>query len=190
MKRFIVVAIFSFLPLLAFIAVIYLIDPSGRFLTSAEKEYAKTIFHDSIDVKSVHIARDTLLSAGSPKTLGNTIHVKSNRDYFSDGSELLEEPEIYTLTHELAHVWQYQNGGWAYVPKSLLSQFFAYLRTGTRSGAYKWREAHNVNTPWNTWNPEQQAALIEEYARAVRQGVDLETFEQYMMKVWAREGTP
>ena len=101
-----------------------------------------------------------------------------------------------TLIHELGHVWQYQNGGLAYIPHSLRAQLVAWLRTGKRAAAYRWQEALQEGIDWARWNPEQQAQAIEAYAVASwRQGSPfdartIELLQPYIDKVRRGEGAP
>jgi len=113
-------------------------------------------------------------------------------------TRLPDEPE--TLIHEMGHVWQYQNGGLAYIPLSLLAQFKAWIGGGDRGGAYKWEPADKAGLPWENWNPEQQAQAIEDYNILLRKSQNgtatiselskLATLLPYMQKVWSRQGAP
>ena len=62
----------------------------------------------------------------------------------------------------MTHVWQYQNGGLAYIPLSLIAQLRAAIGKGGRGAAYDWREAIRARRPWEKWNPEQPANLVED----------------------------
>ena len=97
-------------------------------------------------------------------------------------------------------MWQYQNGGLAYIPLSLIAQFGGFLSGRGRGGAYDWRAAHRAGTPWAKWNPEQQASAVEDYNRLLRmtksggarlaQFAELSALATYMRHVWKREGAP
>ena len=130
--------------------------PASRPLTEAEKELAHSIYGDQIRLDSVRIAPDSIYSIDVSKTIGDTIHIRT-ADYNSDLSYKT------LLIHELGHVWQYQNGGWGYIPKSLVVQFVAFSQTGSTSAAYNWEEDFLKGTPWEKLNPEQQAESIAEY---------------------------
>lgn len=171
-----------------------------RPLTSDEKSYAHEVFQDSIDYSRITITRDSLFAVGAPRTIGNTIHLKSSWNHFKgDTMELTEEGKL-ALIHEMGHVWQYQNGGLAYIPESLWAQFKAAIGSGSRGAAYDWRQAHQSGLPWEKWNPEQQAGAIEDYNKALRRSKDgtatledfhdLSTLKPYMEKVRARQGAP
>jgi hypothetical protein len=171
-----------------------------RKLSSQEVAYAKEVFHDSIDFTEVTITRDSMLSTGAPKTLGNTIHLRSDWGHFVGDTLELTQVGRETLIHEMGHVWQYQNGGLAYIPESLWAQFKGFMGAGSRDAAYNWREAHRAGVPWERWNPEQQASAIEDYNKLLRKSHDgtatiqelstLSVLLPYMQKVWAQQGAP
>jgi hypothetical protein len=77
--------------------------------------------------------------------------------------ELTDGYGLGTLIHELGHVWQYQNGGLAYIPLSLIAQLKGFLKSGSRDAAYNWEAADAAGLPWEKWNPEQQASAMEYY---------------------------
>ena len=186
--------------------------PPSRHLNAEEIGYARQIFGDSLDYSKITITRDGIASAGAPKTLGNTVHMRSKwgADQFTkdaSGQYTLELTEAgrQLLVHEMTHVWQFQNGGLAYIPDSLASQLRARLSTGTRNGAYDWRAAAQAGKPWQDWNPEQQAELVEQYNRSLRHveaasarkaqpaPADTEMLElgrPYIDKIQRREGAP
>jgi hypothetical protein len=132
--------------------------PGAARLTDEEKELAMSVYDNLLDIDSVRMARNTIYSLGVSKTIGNTIHMRE-ADYFS--FETLKYQAL--LIHELAHVRQYQNGGWNYIPKSLTAQLFAFMRTGSRSAAYEWERDFKKGVAWGKLNPEQQAESIAEY---------------------------
>lgn len=147
----------------------------ARKLTQEELEYVRPIFGASLEYSRVRITRDSLMSTGAPKVVGCTVHLRScwgaeqfQRSESGAWSSELTEAGRRTLVHELTHVWQYQNGGLAYIPDSLMAQLKARLRHGSRSKAYVWRRAHQAGLPWERWNPEQQAALVEDYNARMR----------------------
>lgn len=171
-----------------------------RKLTDFETEYAREIFHDSVNLAKVRVTRDGLVSVGAPKGVRHTIHLKSDWGHFVDDSLDLSEIGLYVLIHELGHVWQYQNGGLAYIPGSLWSQYRGWRTTGSRNAAYDWLSAHKSEIPWHRWNPEQQATAIEDYNRCLRRlqsdkprtndEQQLELLEPYVTLVRERRGAP
>lgn len=138
----------------------------SRLLTEAETAEAIDIFGESIDVTRVRITRDDPMSFGAPKVIGNTVHLRTDWGLFVDNGPRLSDRGRSVLVHELVHVWQFQNGGLAYIPASLWAQHVAFLRTGSRSGAYRWQKAWKAGLPWARWNPEQQAQAIQDWRDA------------------------
>jgi hypothetical protein len=172
----------------------------SRSLTSEEIKYAKDVYVESVDYSQITITRDSVLALGAPRTIGNTIHLKSSWGHFKEDTLELTEKGRLTLIHEMGHVWQYQNGGLAYIPDSLWAQFKAAVSGGDRGAAYDWRAAHEAKIPWQDWNPEQQAKAIEDYNILLRKSKegkasveelhDLSTLLPYIEKVRRREGAP
>ena len=107
---------------------------------------------------------------------------------------------LLTLIHEMGHVWQYQNGGWEYIPSSLIPQLVAAASGSSRNAAYDWRAALRTRIAWEHWNAEQQAECISDYNEALQRIkadtatlVDYETVtlaEPYIARVRRREGAP
>jgi outer membrane lipoprotein SlyB len=172
----------------------------SRKLTAEEIVMAREIFQDSIDYTAITITRDSMLAVGAPRTLGNTIHLKSDWGHFRGDTLELTEQGKETLIHEMTHVWQYQNGGLDYIPLSLIAQLRASIFGKDRNAAYDWRAAHDAGLPWEDWNPEQQAAAVEEYNRLLgltRSGkATAEDYHKltillpYIESVRRREGAP
>jgi Domain of unknown function (DUF4157) len=172
----------------------------SRSLTAEEIRYAREIYLDSIDYSKITITRDSVLALGAPRTIGNTIHLKSDWGAFvGDTLELTEQGKV-TLIHEMGHVWQYQNGGLAYMPQSIIAQLRATVSGGNRNAAYDWRAAHRAGIPWEEWNPEQQAEAIEDYNVLLRKQQagtattaelhELSVLLPYIERVRRREGAP
>lgn len=66
-----------------------------------------------------------------------------------------------TLIHELAHVWQYQTKGPAYISDSAWHQVSAVLATGSRRAAYDLTEADLNAESIHHLPAEKQAVIIE-----------------------------
>jgi len=167
-----------------------------RPLCAIELQIARRIFQDSVDLSVVRVLRDSPASVFAPVALLNSVHLKSGWGHFEEDGRTLTPRGEAVLIHELGHVWQYQNGGLAYIPRSLGAQLSAWLRTGKRAGAYRWQEALREGQPWALWNPEQQAQAIENYATALRrQGSPfdartVELLQPYIDLVRRGEGAP
>ncbi|MCP5114100.1 MAG: DUF4157 domain-containing protein [bacterium] len=123
----------------------------GRPLTQPERNVLSPVFGSFLDYSLMRICSSALCSPdGIARTVGNLIATPASGISNT------------TLIHESAHVWQHQNGiRYAYIPSALLSQFGAWLITGSRSAAYDWRLYHNNHVPWMAWNAEAQASYIE-----------------------------
>lgn len=134
----------------------------GRFLDDDEMSELRELFGESVALVRVRLTRDDPMSFGAPKTIGDTVHLRADWGLFDGPGLRLSDRGRSILVHELVHVWQYQNGGLAYIPASLWAQHLAFLRTGSRSGAYRWRRAAKAGLPWARWNPEQQAQAIQD----------------------------
>jgi hypothetical protein len=138
--------------------------PRRRSLSAAEQEYLGTIFADSVDTTRIQITRFHPAARFSATTIGNTVHLQRNHFAAPTGLDLSNSGTM-VLVHEVTHVWQFQHGGWAYIPLSLIAQLQSWVRTGSRNGAYDWHTAQAAARPWPEWNPEQQAAAVESFAR-------------------------
>lgn len=145
----------------------------SRPLSGEEVTYASEIYAESLEYGEIEITRGSVFAVGAARTIANTIHLES-RHFVGDTLELSPEGRI-VLIHEMGHVWQYQNAGLAYIPKSLYVQAKAWLGGGDRNAAYDWKTAHNAKTPWSQWNPEQQAAAIERYNELLREARALDS---------------
>lgn len=127
--------------------------PIERGLTSAELDVLKTqLFGDSVDFSKVRITEGddiaTSLADGRPVTIGNTIHVPTDRLPVDTG----------LLMHEMVHVWQYQNGGSDYAPKALWAQNFG--------DGYDFKKGIDEGKSWSELNPEQQGKLLQKAQEA------------------------
>lgn len=138
----------------------------SRSLTGNEKTYLREIFHDAVDYDEVTITRGSALSTGAARTVGNTINLQD--PHFVGDTMNLSDAGKLVLAHEMGHVWQYQNGGLAYIPSSLIPQIVAGLSGQSRDAAYDWRNAVRNHIDWSEWNAEQQAECISDYNEALR----------------------
>lgn len=170
----------------------------SRSLSGPERDYLQEIYHDSVDMSQVTITRGSALATGAARTLGNTINLQD--EHFDRDTMDLSDAGLLVLAHEMGHVWQYQNGGLAYIPSSLIPQAVAALSGGDRNAAYDWRAMVRAKVPWAQWNAEQQAECISDYNEALRrcrgpnpQLKDYETVtlaEPYIALVRQRFGAP
>lgn len=121
------------------------IEPPGRKLRDDEIAALRSVYGDSIDYSAIRIKEGSagLFSLNErPFTHGDTIYLKGHA----------ATPEL--LVHEVAHVWQHQNGGTDYMSEALWAQKFA--------DAYDWRKGLDAGKSWRELDPEQQAELLED----------------------------
>jgi hypothetical protein len=117
-------------------------------LTSPERSAAATVFGGSIDLSKVRIVVSPVIAA--PVTLGNTIRVPPATTM-----------PRHILIHELAHVWQFQTKGAAYISDSVFHQTAAFLTRGDRGAAYGYTIVPGQGI--DRYTAEQQAMIIEDY---------------------------
>lgn len=173
----------------------------SRALTPAEIAYAQRIYGASLDYTQIRMTSDHWLSTGAPKTLGNTMHMRSEwggKMFHEDGSLTAAGKDL--LVHEMGHVWQYQNGGAAYIGDSLWSQLKGWVSGGSRDEAYDWKSAVADGLEWSKWNPEQQAEAIEAYNDHLQaaeggwisssQQAEMDQLEPYIAMVRNGQGAP
>lgn len=159
---------------LVLIAVVFIYvgaHAKGRVLTETEVALATSIYGDDIDLAQVRLAFDSVYSTFAPVTLGNTIHVSTTWSHLDNTDDLAGRPSAHhVLIHELAHVSQYQHGGWSYLVSSIYAQTLAFISKGSRNEAYRWEERINDNTSFADWNPEEQAQGISDFEYYVSTG--------------------
>ncbi|MBK8012204.1 MAG: hypothetical protein IPK13_12720 [Deltaproteobacteria bacterium] len=143
----------------------------GRSLTDDQKVRYRNVYGSTVDLDSVRIRRGGPLSWGASKTIGNTIFLQD--DCF-DANGQLNELGKNTLDHEMAHIWQYQNGGSDYIHGSIFAQAMGMVTDGDRRAAYDWRSAFNDGLAFCDLNPEQQASLIATATRLSPNGGPIE----------------
>ena len=176
----------------------------SRPLYPKEIAYIREIFGPSMRYDKIRITRDHWFSAGSTRVTGNTINFTSfyaGEPLFEDTpKQALNDAGLDLLGHEAMHVWQYQNGGWAYAGDALAKQAAGFYSTGSRNTAYDWQTAVEWELPWKKWGPEQQAQAIDDWnlarrgresgsGAAVSGGEELvEKLQPYVEKVQRGEG--
>ena len=141
------------------------LEPPSRGLNEQEIAALRSVYGDSIDYSQIRLKEGHLGIANglAPHTVGNTIYIPegwldpNNANYQANRNEL--------LTHETAHVWQFQNGGTDYIGESLWNQALGWLSGQSRNAAYDFEQPVRDGKSWEQLNPEQQAALIEESYR-------------------------
>lgn len=142
---------------------------NSRTLTDREKELARSVFGDSINLDLVRMdeySLGNLVNGKRPFTTFNTINTWKSLD---------DE----TLIHELTHVWQYGQVGAIYIPDALDSQDDAGVPSssadyppgiaiggskGYRYGGFtELQKRINNGQKLSSFNYEQQAQIVEDY---------------------------
>jgi hypothetical protein len=117
-----------------------------RSLTEAELMIAEPIYQSSLDLSKVRIREGVtgLLNASRRAfVIENTMFLP--RGYIPLRTDI--------LVHELCHVWQFQNGGHAYIGDSVHAQVLG--------DGYELEMGLLQGRAWAELNAEQQATLIE-----------------------------
>ena len=127
---------------------------SKIILTAEETSYIRDWFRESLDWSKVRYFQDGIWAAGSSaRTLPNRVYLPGDFVEQQRGSPLWR----YILIHETTHVWQFQNFGLAYIPKSLAEQLRAWLKTGSGNAAYRFKLF--PEQPLRAYGIEQQADI-------------------------------
>ena len=147
---------------------------SGRPLDDAERQQARAIFADSLDLDAVRIVTTTL--AAAPTTLG---------DYIRTSGAM----STATFIHELTHVWQYQHGGAGYISDSLCAQVAAWASTGSRNAAYDLTGVVRQGMRFSEYSAEHQAMIVETYYSDPAKQVD-PVYQALIDEVRARTPLP
>ena len=127
-------------------------------LTPAQRVYLERIYGDSIDYDSIRVQ-----TGGIEEWVGMDPHAVTNDIYLPDSAfdangNLVD---IELLSHELAHSWQFQNGGAGYLSEAIAS----YIGSGD---PYDWRAALDAGLDFDDMTPDQQA----EFARVIGIAID------------------
>ena len=141
-----------------------------RELSQEERTFLSKVYGDeitgSVDFDLVRIYENNHIST----RLGMDSHVVGNNIYLNqtivDSSGQLTERGRHLLTHEMAHVWQSQNGGNDYIHDAVLGQI-AHTMVG--SNTYDYVHDFLSGTDFNDLNREQQAELIADIGEVAEQ---------------------
>jgi hypothetical protein len=128
--------------------------PDKRSLSESELVAARRVFAGGLKYEVVRVEKmgsfTELINGSRAYTMGNTINLPGKAHAY---------PHQYVsiIIHELVHVWQYQHGGWGYVPNALKAQFIG--------DGYDFAKALRDGKPWAKMNPEQQGQMIQDAFR-------------------------
>ncbi len=131
----------------------------SRKLTKREIAVVAPIFGKSINYKKVRIVEDSWTPGGRPFTVDSKIIMRGSPRGYARRNKSWDG----TLVHEMGHVWQAQNSSFAlfgYATKSLSAQLYGWV--GLSPDAYDWTKRYREGIPFQKWNPESQAQLIED----------------------------
>jgi hypothetical protein len=126
-----------------------------RGLTGDEEAYLRSIYGDSLDYDKIRIQQGGIeaMIGMDPHTVGNDIYLPDS-SFGADGK--LTQSGLELLSHEVAHSWQFQNGGAGYLSEAILS----YVGDGD---PYDWMAALDQQLAFGDMTPDQQA----EFARLI-----------------------
>ncbi len=131
--------------------------PKVRTLSSKEKNLARSVFGNTINYDMVRIT-NTLGAGGRPWTTNSpplyTVNVGPD---YPNMTTSLERKLLFI--HELAHVWQGQH----LVPFMLNSAAHQSLSAIHNGGDVNKAYSYKVGKPWNKYNVEQQASIVEHW---------------------------
>lgn len=129
-----------------------------RPLTAAEFDLAFTVFGRSLPYAAVRVGDQTM--PGGTRWAECTWNCRYVL-HLGPAGYADATADAAVLVHELVHVWQGYHGviPWAYMARSLWCQLVARARHGDRGAAYRYQPG----LPWNCYNVEQQASLVEDW---------------------------
>jgi|GEM_PF-4698644 len=144
-----------------------------RALTPNEIAQMRLVFGDSIDYGKVRIQRggfqNDVLKLDGATVVQNEIRFADK--YFDGNGNFTIPAGINILTHEMTHIWQYQNRGIGYLSDSLGGQANDLLLHGGDDDSYQWQDDVLLGLKeFNDLGVEQQAELVEAIGRAMRAG--------------------
>jgi hypothetical protein len=123
------------------------VEPPGRKLTGDEIETLRKVYGDSLDYSRIRIKEGDaglFSTTGRAFTHGDTVYIPK------DDLPLTKD----LLVHEMAHVWQHQNGGTDYMSEALWAQYFG--------DGYEFEKALKEGKSFDQMNPEQQAEFLQQ----------------------------
>jgi hypothetical protein len=133
-------------------------SPPGRGLTAGERALLAPLFRDAVDYDAVRVVQGRAFPLQGPRTLITIRNVVyAPREVYCDDFALAGLDRQAVLVHELAHVWQHQNG---------IGVFAGALRALVASGGRYSRAYRYDLVPGRDlieYGVEQQAMIIEHY---------------------------
>lgn len=143
-----------------------------RAMTTPEIDTAKLIYGSSLDYSRIFFAQDSVANKiifgiqdwKREREDSRAFVTNSLINFDVDDGPLSPE----TMIHELCHVWQYEHSGSFYMAKAIFaqSQWGDGYEYGDKLGlenAINNNPTMSLNEVFETFNPEQQAKIIEDY---------------------------
>ncbi len=118
-----------------------------RSVSQTERHVLTAVFGDSLDLDAIEIREDLhglINLSGRAFVIENTMHLP-----MPTGAAPMQ-----LIVHEATHVWQFQNGGHAYITDSIHAQ--------TLGDGYQLEKGLLQGKTWPQLNCEQQATLVEQ----------------------------
>jgi hypothetical protein len=169
----------------------------ARTLTQTEIDEARLVFGSTINYNKIRIlegarwpnwlARITSRFEDTPPpthnavTLGNRIYfpISLRTDLDETGVFMLQD--MAWLIHEITHAWQYQHQGWTYLWHAIRVQ----MQLGSQAYKYGWEhglnEARLGGASLFDFNPEQQGDIARHYYYRLKQGLDTQAWEPFVL---------
>ncbi len=127
-----------------------------RPLTPGEREFLKTVYHDTIDYDLVKIQKGLFLKVSSgAMVVDNSISFRE-RFYSDDFTQNPKQNLLALLAHEACHVWQFQNLHYFWA-KAVLEHLWY------RKRVYDYQPQEN--TILTDYRFEQQGKIIQDYVQ-------------------------
>ena len=132
----------------------------GRGLTEDEIANARSMYGDKIDYSKVRVITGgdmtfwgkILTHKGDAVVWGNTIYFPNDKE---KNTMYSQDRDSGWLVHEMGHVYQYQEHGWSYVPRS------AWDQVTKGKDAYKYEIKPGKD--FSKYGIEQQADIVRDY---------------------------
>jgi len=130
-----------------------------RPLSQAEIDYLRPIFGNSINYRAVTVQSGGIKESLNmrPNVVGNDIFM--SEELFLDGGPGLTKDGLVILSHEMGHIWQFQNRGPEYIHTALADQHNHGSQGVGSGGAYDWLFIADQGVSFNNMGPESQAEL-------------------------------
>jgi Ca2+-binding RTX toxin-like protein len=136
-----------------------------RELTDREKDIARSVFGDSINIDLVRIDEYALIGPTWTGRAYTAFHTINTWHELSDDE----------LIHELTHVWQFENYGADYIPGALDAQAGeGYDYGGTNELLNRFSQGQGLSS----FNYEQQGQIVQDYYKLIMAALSTGSYSQ------------